>query len=269
MNAAIEPLILKDEPFKNHNPLRVGGNVQEWICIYDENTLQGILKKLKKEKRRWVISWPFQDMLCKDGGYDGVVIRLCGQFEQITYLPDTVVMGSASLWASLKDSFANRLGSWSGSVGALFANSEEHCLKGCNLTLRWLSGKGIVEKHYEKGVLPCFKKSKNILLSLTLKSISSGKLRSPTRNGHIMTLTSKDKIESTFKQYQLCGIRLKTWLLSRENPGQVIQLGGGSCRDLLILHQGLKERIKKIGGKTLILCMSPFGKEKHNAGRKK
>ena len=258
-----QPLVLKEEPLKNHTPLRVGGNV------YDEAGLSTLIKQLKKEKKRWLISWPFQDMLCKDGGYDGVIIRLCGEFERITYQKKSVTMGSAALWSALKAPFTEKLGKWPGSVGALFAQSEAYCLKGCRFTLRWLSGKGVIEEPYEKGTFPTPNKSKYILLSLKLEGIHSGKLKTPLKNGHIMSLGPKERVEDIFKQYQLCGIRLKTWLLSRENPGRVIQLGGGSCRDLLLLHQGLKERIKKVGGKKLILCISPFGKEKNNASRKK
>ena len=179
-------------------------------------------------------------------------------------------MGSAALWSSLQQKYFSIFGHWSGSVGGLFENNQEHHLKGCSLLLRWLQGKKILEEKIDVVDKKFSRPTKNkILLSLTIKKSPKNRLASPKRTGEIFLSPSRMSIQDLFTQYQLCGIRLKNWLLSRQNPGRMIQLGTGSCRDLLILHQGLNERVKKISGKTIALSLSPFGKEQPHARAKK
>ena len=261
--------ILQEEHVYKHNPLRIGGPAMEWIFIYTHEDLVQTLSRLKQQRKNWMVSWPFQDMICRDGGYRGVIIRLCGVFEQIRYERDGVWLGSAALWASLQSLYFHSLGHWSGSVGGFFAQKDIRTLKGCSYTLQWLQGKKIIEEEFTSSKTLVQSKKKRILLSMYIKKISKRKLSAPQKNGEILTLSSRDSLEKIFVQYQLCGIRLKSWLLSRQHPGRIIQLGVGNCKDLLLLHQGLKDRVKKISGKTIELRISPFGKEDHNARRKK
>ena len=72
-----------------------------------------------------------------------------------------------------------------------------------------------------------------------------------------------------FQNHKLCGIRLKSWLLSTHAPGQMIHLGNGNCSDLILLSKGLKEQLKKSTGKKLELRIPILGKESRHDRKKR
>ena len=82
-----------NEPLSRHTPLRVGGVAKRWAWVYSQDALRSLIQHLNRAKEKWMVSWPFQDMLFRDGGYDGTVIRLAGDFENIKYQDQTIKMG--------------------------------------------------------------------------------------------------------------------------------------------------------------------------------
>jgi UDP-N-acetylenolpyruvoylglucosamine reductase len=252
-------LCRENEPFSTHTPLRVGGKAERWIWVYSEEELCALLPTLKKI--RWMIHWPFQDIVCRDGGYPGTVIRLAGQFSNIRYNKDSVTLGSAALWAQLSMNYERIFQSWSGSVGGLFEREGSNILKGYSLRLRWLVGKKIIEEELPLKTTSQHIKKKSILLSLTIFGKPRKRKHIPKKSGEIYSIQSKDNLSDIFAQYQLTGIRLKGWVLCTQQPGRMLHLGGGSAEELLILSQGIKERVYKISGKRIYLHIPLIGKE--------
>jgi hypothetical protein len=255
-------LCRKNEPFSAHTPLRIGGNAANWIWVYSEEELTLLLPSLKKT--RWMIHWPFQDVVCRDGGYSGTVVRLAGQFSNIDYHDDAVTMGSSALWAQLSLKHKRIFQSWSGSVGGLFEQDEIGLLKGYSISLRWLVGKKIIEEDLPPNTTSQYIKKKSILLSLTIHGKPRKRKHIPQKSGEIYSIRSKDNLRDVFVQYQLTGIRLKGWVLCTHQPGRMLHLGGGSVEELLILSQGIKERVYKVSGKRIDLNIPLIGKEKRN-----
>ena len=246
-----EILCRNDESFAAHTPLRVGGNAHQWIWVYSEQELQSVMTTMNK--KRWMIHWPFQDVLCWEGGYDGIVIRLAGDFSKIKYSHNTITLGSSALWAQVVGPFQKAFQEWSGSVGELFAPKKQlkqYLLKGYTLNLRWLVGKKIVEEVIE-GHLPSKYQKKGILLSLGITGKPRKRKNKPIRSGEIYAVRTKDNIANIFEQYQLTGIRLKGWLLSKKQPGRILRIGEGTIDELLILGRGISERIYKVSGKRI------------------
>ena len=213
------------------------------------------------KKQRWMLHWPFQDVLCRNGGYKGIVIRLAGDFEQITYDSDSMTLGSAALWAQVSGSFQKSFGHWSGSVGGIFENQEQHILKGYTLTLRWLVGKNIKEEIITARQASVYQKKKSILLSITINGKARKRKPMPIRSGFMYSLRSKGDIKSIFEQYQLTGVRLKGWLSSSVQPSRMLHLGRGTIEELLVLSQGIKERVYKVSGTRIDIRMPIIGKE--------
>ena len=125
-----------DEPFGAHTPLRCGGHAKRWIWVYSEDALKEMVSTLRKQREPWLVHWPFQDILCKNGGYEGTVLRLAGSFSNISYRENSVVLGSAALWSQLALGYDRAFGLWGGSVGGLFAQREEALLNSHTLKLR-------------------------------------------------------------------------------------------------------------------------------------
>ena len=189
------------ESFSAHTPLRMGGNAEKWLWVYSETELIHILPSLKKQ--RWMISWPFQDILCRNGGYAGTVIRLTGAFTRIEYHKTGVTLGSAALWAQLDMGFEHAFSDWSGSVGALFARGEEHFLKGYNRTFRWLIGTKIVEETFFSNELSAYTTQNAILLSVRLEGKIRKKKHLPSKTGEIYASSKKESLMDIFIRYQL------------------------------------------------------------------
>ena len=255
-----EILCRNDESFAAHTPLRLGGNADKWIWVYSEQELQSVMNTMTK--KRWMIHWPFQDVFCREGGYQGTVIRLAGAFTNIEYTSDTITFGSAALWSQAVGPFQKVFDDWSGSVGGLFVQKEQQLLKGYKRTLRWLVGKKIISETIEEE--PSKYQKKGILLSLELSGKPRKRKAKPTKSGEIYSIRSKDNITNIFKQHQLTGIRLKGWLLSKNQPGRMLHIGDGTMDELLILSQGIKERVYKVSGKRIDIRTPIIGKEKRH-----
>ncbi|MEC7984083.1 MAG: hypothetical protein VX278_02895 [Myxococcota bacterium] len=256
------------EPLSRHTPLRVGGNALAWVWVYSQTALVELLQHLRKQQQKWMISWPFQDLIFRDGGYDGVVIRLCGEFEKISYTKDSIKLGSAALWANVDRQKGKHLCSWSGSIGGLIDSNQANLLKGLRLEMHWLKGKKRWTEVLSVGDAMEAKDKKAILLHAEIFYPLVHKRKTPFRCGAIFSV-SKAKTAQVFEKHNLCGIRLKSWLLSTHAPGQMIHLGNGRCSDLLLLSKGLKEQLKKSAGKKLDIRIPILGKEKKDAGKKR
>ena len=255
-------LCRNDESFASHTPLRIGGNAHQWIWVYSEQELRHVMTTMIK--KRWMIHWPFQDVLCREGGYQGTVIRLAGEFSKIEYTSDTIILGSAALWSQTTGPFQKSFEGWSGSVGGLFAQKNHQIqlfLKGYTLRLRWFVGTKIVEEVLEKDLTSKYQK-KGILLSLELTGKPRRRKKKPIKSGAIYSIRSKENIADIFEQYQLNGIRLKGWLLSKKQPSRMLRIGFGTMDELLILGRGIKERVYKVSGKRLDIRIPIIGKEK-------
>ena len=252
----------ENEPFDAHTPLRCGGKAKRWIWVYTEEALKETVLRLKKQRESWIVHWPFQDMICKNGGYEGTVIRLAGTFSHISYHQESVVLGSAVLWSQLELGYDRAFGLWSGSVGGLFAQKEDALLNSHTIKLRWLRGKKIIEEEVLPKQTPLWNKKNCILLSIEIFGSPRKRKFRPTKPGMIYTTATKIDIKEIFLKHQLTGIRLKDWLLCQQSPGRILQLGSGSTKELLLLSQGIKERIKKIGGNNIALRIPLIGKEK-------
>ena len=252
-------LCREQESFSAHTPLRMGGYAEKWMWVFSEEDLIGLVSTLKKE--RWLVHWPFQDILCRNGGYPGTVIRLAGEFTRIEYHENGVTLGSAALWAQLDMGFEHAFGNWSGSVGDLFSREEEHFLKGYTRTFRWLMGKKIEEETFSENELSEYSKKNAILLSVRLEGKMRKKKHTPSKSGEIYVASKKENLAEIFIRYQLVGIRLKGWLLCSQSPSRMLHLGGSTGEELLILSQGIKERVYKISGIKIDLNIPLIGKE--------
>lgn len=252
-------LCRNNESFSAHTPLRIGGNADRWIWVYSEKEL--LFEMLTLKKQRWMLHWPFQDILCRAGGYQGTVIRLAGDFETIAYTDDSITLGSAVLWSQITGPFQKSFAHWSGSVGGIFENQEQDLLNGYTRTLRWLVGKRIKEETIVGREASVYQKKKNILLSVTIRGTPRKRKHVPNQSGFIYSTRSKNSISSIFERYQLTGVRLKGWLVSKAQPSRMLHLGGGTMEELLVLSQGIRERVYKVSGTRIDIRMPIIGKE--------
>ncbi len=87
-----------DEPMKKHTSFNVGGPASFFVRCRDKEKLAVILRWISKEKIKHMLIGNGSNLLFTDEGYDGIIIKLNGDFERIEINEAReIVAGSAAL----------------------------------------------------------------------------------------------------------------------------------------------------------------------------
>ncbi|MEO0142962.1 MAG: hypothetical protein ABIL15_06395, partial [candidate division WOR-3 bacterium] len=74
---------LTNEPLKKHTSFRIGGRARYFIDVYKQQGLLALLAVIKKRRLKYFILGAGTNVLFSDSGFNGVVIRLKGDFKII------------------------------------------------------------------------------------------------------------------------------------------------------------------------------------------
>ena len=261
LTAAIEGvadlMVRRDEPLCAHLPLRVGGPADLWVEVGSIEALQEFTKQARSTQTRWRLHWPFADWLVRDGGLTGAVVRLSGEFERIDMDDQWITLGAAALWSGLPTSLVGGLWdavrTWPGSVGALLHGPHAAELAELIGVIRVLRGGRIVEISWpEDGGAPPIGET-TIVTSVTLRRASASRrwLNAPPAPGTLFADVDHGVVANELQRAGVLGTRLRSWRLSRVEPGTVVHLGAGTFSDLSLLIKGVKVRVEKTRGVTL------------------
>lgn len=89
--------ILRDEKMDAHTTFRVGGPATCMLKIDTEEQLSKVIHFLHVTQRPYFILGNGSNLLVSDKGYDGVILKLSGEFEAISIEGNKVTCGAASL----------------------------------------------------------------------------------------------------------------------------------------------------------------------------
>ncbi len=76
--------LLRDEPLKAHTTLRIGGVADHFVPVNGIAELSSLTRCLKENGIPWFLLGRGSNVLVSDSGFRGVVIRLEGEFENLT-----------------------------------------------------------------------------------------------------------------------------------------------------------------------------------------
>lgn len=94
----IEPeRVLLQEPMKNHTTFRVGGAAAALVSVNHTDELKSLLTYLAKENVPYMILGNGSNLLVSDGGYDGVMVKLSGDFLKLEATGTKITAGSGVL----------------------------------------------------------------------------------------------------------------------------------------------------------------------------
>jgi len=246
------------ESMRRHTPLRVGGAAQIWLRVDDETALKKSLGLIRGEKVRWRTAWPFQDLLVRDGVFQGVQVRPGRAWEGLEQLDGGHVrLGAATPWAALRrlgpTGWWSDLATWPGCPGGTWDDHTRLLLRGRCPRIRVFKGRGSTE-HPIEDEPPALKPS-TVLHWVELapgRHLRSRPRRSrPHPLGSLFADVNGRPAAEVLQRAQLIGTRLRNWRLSETEPGTVIQLGGGSCHDLQLLVRGVQARADRLRGADL------------------
>lgn len=264
--------VRRDEPLARHTPLRVGGPAELWAVVETPEAMASTLAAARRNKVSWRVHWPLAEWLVRDGGVKGLVLRPGRDFERVWRDGDRVWMGAAALWSSLSGLDTGpalaSLSRWSGSVGGLLERPDRDRLVGMVAALRWTNGRKVEQVEVAPGEpLPEWPKSA-VLVAVALRTEPAmGKLRRrfqadpPPAAGALLSATDGLPVGDVLNATGLLGARLRHWRLSAVEPGTVVHLGGGNCKDVLLLANGLIERAHRERGVALNTRLPIMGTE--------
>jgi UDP-N-acetylmuramate dehydrogenase len=255
-----------EEPLAKHTPLRIGGPVPVWVEASDIDALKQFVRAAREAGVKWRIHWPFSDWLVRDGGLRGAILRLGEGFETITTTDEHVTMGASALWSALpkqiKGGLWDAMRTWPGTVGGLFEHGDPSQISRLCVGLSVCrSGRVMALDWPEDG--PPKLSDATILLSLTLRRATASRrwLTGPKPPGVLFADEANTAIGKELERAGVLGTRLRSWRMSTEEPGRVVQLGGGSFNDLQMLIKSIRMRVEKSRGITLQPRIPVLGSE--------
>ena len=76
--------LFRDEPMSRHTSFRIGGPADLLVIINDEEELSDVMSLLLTDKAEYMLIGNGSNLLVSDEGYPGVMVKLGGEFEDIT-----------------------------------------------------------------------------------------------------------------------------------------------------------------------------------------
>lgn len=272
------------EPMSRHTTFQIGGPARLFLTVGGEEALGRVLQVCAQNQLRRLVIGKGSNLLMADEGFDGVVIRLGGEFEQVRLEEGYVVAGAAASLARAC-AFARDHGlsglefAWGipGSVGgAAFMNAGAYGGEMKDV-VRWcrhvdVEGKSsclegeALDFGYRQSA---YTANGGIVTSVcfALQADDSAAIRARMEE-YMQRRASKQPLEypsagSVFKrppghyagglieQCGLKGLAVGGAQVSEKHAGFIINRGGATCADVLALIERIQSEVLRQTGVTL------------------
>lgn len=91
-----DPDVLAGESMGQHTTFRVGGKAAAFVLIRNEAGLKVVSDYISSEKIPYFLAGNGSNLLVSDSGYDGVILKLTGDFEEIKVDGTRITAGAAA-----------------------------------------------------------------------------------------------------------------------------------------------------------------------------
>lgn len=266
-----------DAPMKEHTSFKIGGNADFFISIKNTEELKAVISACRECEMPYMLIGNGSNLLISDEGLRGAVIRLDGEFKNITVEGDTITAGAgASLTKLCLDAQKNSLTGLEfgygipGSVGgAAYMNagayggemkdvivSCTHLDPELNVGTFNLDELDLSYRH------SAYMKGEYIILSVTLKLKTGDSAEIRSRMDELMQKRmDKQPLEypsagSVFKRpegafaaalIEECGLkgrRVGGAEVSTKHSGFIVNKGDATCQDVLDLVKIIQQEVK-------------------------
>ena len=89
--------VFPDEPMSGHITFRVGGNASYFVDIAEASQLESVINLLDKEKMPYYIIGNGSNLLVRDEGFAGVIIRIGGKFSDIKIEGNKIIVKAGEM----------------------------------------------------------------------------------------------------------------------------------------------------------------------------
>ena len=270
--------IMQQEPMKKHTTFKAGGNAALFITVPDEDTLKTLLQLLRRNKIEYFLLGNGSNLLVSDAGYDGVILKLGGDFSKVEVTDTRICAGAAALLskvaaAALEASltgfeFAAGIPGSVGGAMVMNAGAYGGEMKQVVEAVTVMDNEGEIitldnrnmQFDYRDSIL----KRKNYIVLHTLFSLSKGEANQIKEKMNDLAARRREKqpVEypsagSTFKRPEgyfagklimdagLRGFRRGGAQVSEKHCGFVINAGDATATDIWTLMQEVQRQVKE------------------------
>lgn len=89
--------VLKQEDLSKHTSLRIGGPAKYFLLVDNVDKLIKVLDLCEENHEPYYILGNGSNVLASDSGFDGVIIKLTGDFDKVTASENTINAGSSAM----------------------------------------------------------------------------------------------------------------------------------------------------------------------------
>ncbi len=272
-----EKNLLIDEPLKNHTTFKIGGNADYVALPENKEEVSAVIDLLKKENRDYIVIGNGSNILAKDEGYRGVVVKL-ENLKDITVSGSEITVGAGVILSKIaKVALENSLKGFEelsgipGSLGgAVYMNAGAYNreIREVLKSVTYLDDKGeIVTKNINELEMAyrktTFMGKKYVILEAVIQ-LQEGEYDKIKENMREVThkRVTKQPLEfpsagSTFKRPQgyfagkliedsgLKGYTIGGAKVSEKHAGFVINTGNATFKDVIELTDHIKKIVKE------------------------
>lgn len=88
--------VIENEPLSKHTSFKIGGPARYFASVDSVDKLSILIKFLNSSKISYFILGNGSNILMPDNGYNGVVVKLSGEFENLNVSENTIEIGAAA-----------------------------------------------------------------------------------------------------------------------------------------------------------------------------
>ena len=273
-----------DSPMKEHTTFRIGGPADYYITVYNTEQLRKVIALCISEKIEYMILGNGSNLLVDDDGLRAAVIRLAGEFKEITHSGDDVTCGAGTTLARLCTyAMQNSLSGLEfafgipGTVGgAVYMNAGAYGgeMKDVLTRVTHLTADGRIETVSASALnlsyrFSEYKNNDSVILFAVFSLKDGNKDEIKALMDDIMNRrVTKQPLEypsagSVFKRpegafagalIEQCGLKGATVggaQVSTKHSGFIINIGNATCRDVMDLISMVQKTVKEKTGFTL------------------
>ncbi len=258
------------EPLARHTAWRAGGPCDAFVVAHSEEAVSTVLSDCKAHKWRVTVLGSGSRIVVRDGGVDGVVLRLGSAFATCRFMePDLLIVGGAMPVAAVL-AFAAEHGlaadyplyTVPGTFGASVLYDDWDVVEG--RVARTRKVKEVAGDTFG----PRFK---GVVLQATVRLEPVGLPEAEARlrralqsepvpgSSWVSSGGRAGSVRSVLRRASLERVRLRQVAIPVEAPELMVNLGGGSARDLQLLHKSAIERVQRVRGVKLSSRMKWIG----------
>jgi UDP-N-acetylmuramate dehydrogenase len=271
--AAVPGVCLREpEPVARHGALRIGGDVETYVVVHDEAALLAVAEALRAAHAGLRVLSPLGDAFARDAGLSGVLVRLGPAFGEVEVGPRGIEAGCGAPLASIGAAAARAglagwrgLSTWPGSLGAWCSDLDGAALATLCGRIRALTGRGL--RDFSGAAVATVPRSALLIQACLIPEAPAALPPRPPWPG--AAFAEDPDLLAALARSRLPGLRLRGIRLAEEQVGLVVNLGGGSARDLDLMLRVIVERLGRDHGLQAQPRLQPMGRPPNAAASPK